>query len=432
LVAILLNLSREPTNIIMALSSFIPASPESDFPIQNLPYGVFSTHDEPRHRIGVAIGDYILDLSVITNTGVFDSEVTNAFQQPTLNKFMSLGRPHWKAARQVITRLLSSEESQLRDNQQLRQAAFRLQKDAIMHLPADIGDYTDFYSSKEHASNVGTMWRGKDNALMPNWLHLPVGYHGRASSVVVSGTDIRRPRGQSAIENKPFFTASKELDIELETAFFVGPGTNLGESMSVQDAHNHIFGMVLMNDWSARDIQRWEYVPLGPFLGKNFGTTISPWVVTMEALEPFLVQGPEQNPPPLPYLADVGPSSYDIDLEVEYRAHGASAPKIVSRSNFKYLYWSMKQQLVHHAISGCNMRPGDLLASGTISGPTKESWGSLLEISWKGTEPIDFGNGITRTFLQDGDVINLRGHCNGNGYKIGFGDCIGKILPSLE
>ncbi|CAM9264125.1 unnamed protein product, partial [Lampetra planeri] len=287
--------------------------------------------------------------------------------------------------------------------------------------------------SRDHATNVGIMFRGPDNALMPNWLHLPVGYHGRASSVVPSGTPIRRPHGQTRPhdDQPPVFGASRLLDFELEMAFFVGPGNRLGEPIAMERAQDHIFGMVLMNDWSARDIQKWEYVPLGPFLGKNFGTSISPWVVTMEALAPFTLPNAKQDPPPLPYLQHADPFSFDIHLSVGIHGEGMAEPAIVCKSNFKHMYWSMKQQLVHHAASGCNLRPGDLLASGTISGPEPGSFGSMLELSWKGTRSVDLGGGNTRKFLQDGDEVIITGHCQGQGYRVGFGACTGKVLPAL-
>ncbi|CAI5792784.1 fumarylacetoacetase [Podarcis lilfordi] len=392
--------------------SFIPADEDSDFPIQNLPYGVFSTKEQPRPRIGVAIGDQVLDLSAIKHLfdGPILSKQHHVFDQPTLNRFMALGWEAWTEARARLQKLLSHKEPTLRDNVELRKRAFVPQASAIMHLPAEIGDYTDFYSSRQHATNVGVMFRGMENALMPNWLHLPVGYHGRASSVVVSGTPIRRPLGQMRPDD--------------------GPGNKPGEAVPISEAHKHIFGMVLMNDWSARDIQKWEYVPLGPFLGKSFGTTISPWVVTMEALMPFALPNPIQDPRPLPYLCDDQPYTFDINLFVAIKGDGMSKPANICRSNFKHMYWTMKQQLAHHTINGCNLRPGDLLASGTISGPDPENFGSMLELSWKGTKAIDLGHGQSRKFLQDGDEVVITGYCQGNGYRVGFGECSGKVLPA--
>ncbi|XP_053574434.1 fumarylacetoacetase [Bombina bombina] len=414
--------------------SFIHVEKGSDFPIQNLPYGIFSTEDEPRHRIGVAIGDQILDLSVIKQlfTGPYMSGKQDVFNQPTLNSFMALGHNAWKEVRQVLQKLLAASEPLLRDNRELRSRAFVPQAKARLHLPANIGDYTDFYSSKDHATNVGIMFRGKDNALMPNWLHLPVGYHGRASSVVVSETPIRRPKGQTRPndDKPPIFEPCKLLDMELEMAFFVGPGNCLGDPIPIQKADEHIFGMVLMNDWSARDIQKWEYIPLGPFLSKNFATTISPWVVPMEALMPFVLPNPVQDPVPLPYLRDESNYTFNIDLSVSIQGEGMKEPVHICRSNFKYMYWTMKQQLAHHTITGCNVRPGDLLASGTISGPDPGSFGSLLELSWRGSKSIDLGNGQKRTFLQDGDTVIITGYCQGEGYRIGFGQCSGTIQPA--
>ncbi|EDV29672.1 Fumarylacetoacetase [Trichoplax sp. H2] len=412
--------------------SFLYVHKDSDFPIQNLPYGIFTSQDNARPRVGVAIGEHVLDLSVVQNlfTGPIMSKNAAVFNESSLNSFMGLGRDAWKEARATIQRLLAANEGIIRDDGKLRSKCLYSMADVQLHLPSRIGDYTDFYSSREHATNVGTMFRGKENALMPNWVHLPVGYHGRASSVVVSGTPIRRPCGQTRPDETkpPVFGACRLLDIELEMA---SPGNKLGEPIPSAKADDHIFGMVLMNDWSARDIQKWEYVPLGPFLGKNFGTTISPWVVTMEALEPFKCQNVQQDPQPLPYLCHDDPYSFDINLSVSLNVDGLSDPAVICRSNPKYLYWTMKQQLAHHTITGCNIQPGDLLASGTISGTTPDSLGSLLELSWKGTKPLDLGNGITRKFLQDGDEVIINGRCEGDGYHIGFGDCRGKILPAI-
>ncbi|TRY77615.1 hypothetical protein DNTS_005771 [Danionella cerebrum] len=371
-------------NFIM---SFVKIDENSDFSYHNLPYGIFSTAD---------------------NT--------------TLNAFMALGFDAWREARTILQKLLAADEPTLRDDVSLRSRAFVPQSAAIMHLPAEIGDYTDFYSSRDHATNVGIM------------LRLPVGYHGRASSVLVSGTPIRRPRGQMRPDptQPPVFGPSKQLDIELEMAFFVGKGNPLGEPIPVEKAHEYIFGMVLMNDWSARDIQAWEYVPLGPFLGKNFGTTISPWVVPMEALMPFAEANPVQDPVPLPYLQHDDPYTFNINLFAAVKGEGMQEPATICKSNFKHMYWSMKQQLAHHTVNGCNVRPGDLLASGTISGADPESFGSMLELSWRGTKSIDLGGGETRTFLKDGDQVTLTGFCEGRGYRVGFGECVGKILPALQ
>ncbi|KAL9958442.1 hypothetical protein ACROYT_G035454 [Oculina patagonica] len=416
--------------------SFIQVSPENHFPIQNLPYGIFSTSDNPRHRIGVAIGEYVLDLSEISDlfTGPLMSQRKSVLQEQTLNAFMGLGREAWKETRNTLQRILSSDEGVLRDNSDLQSRCLIPQNRVTMHLPANIGDYTDFYSSRNHATNVGTMFRGKDNALMPNWVHLPVGYHGRASSVVVSGTPVRRPVGQTRPDDTkpPVFGPCKLLDIELEMAFFCGPGNRLGEPITMDKAQEHIFGMVVMNDWSARDIQKWEYVPLGPFLAKNFSTTISPWVVTMDALQEFALPNPVQDPAPLPYLQHSDPYTFDVKLGVDLQCEGAKAPVTICSANLKHMYWTPKQQLVHHTVTGCNVRPGDLMGSGTISGETPDSYGSMLELSWKGTKPLDLGEGITRKFLQDGDEVIMTGYCQGNGYRVGFGECRGKILPALQ
>ncbi|KCV68331.1 fumarylacetoacetase [Fonticula alba] len=422
------------------LKSFVDVAPESDFPIQNIPFGIFSTEADATPRVGTAIGEFVVDLAALAAEGLFSCcstfgpEATAAFQSTTLNHYMSLGRPAWTEARRRIQQLLSIDEPTLRDNEALRARVLIHRTGVSMHMPARIGDYTDFYSSKEHATNVGIMFRGKDNALMPNWLHLPVGYHGRASSVVVTGTPLTRPSGQVLPMDAqvPVFSASKQVDIELEVAFLVGPSNKLGQPVPIERAHDHIFGLLLMNDWSARDIQRWEYVPLGPFLAKNFGTTVSPWVVTLEALEPFLTNGPAQtDPAPMPYLTYNGPATYDIQLEALLKPKESADYQRICLTNFKHLYWSMRQQLAHHTINGCNLQTGDLLASGTISGPTPESFGSLLELTWRGTNPIQFPDDVKRTFLQDGDSVVIRGAAQGDGFRIGFGDCEGTILPAV-
>uniref|UniRef100_A0A8C1TF26 Fumarylacetoacetase n=1 Tax=Cyprinus carpio TaxID=7962 RepID=A0A8C1TF26_CYPCA len=383
--------------------SFVKVEEKSDFSYHNLPYGVFSTPDNPRHRIGVAIGDQILDVSVIKHlfNGPALGHHQDVFEQPTLNAFMALGYDAWREARKCLQMLLAADESTLRDDVSLRSRAFVQQSSAMMHLPAEIGE-CESQTDKQYI-------------ILSCRLRLPVGYHGRASSVVVSKTPIRRPRGQMRPD-----------------AFFVGKGNKLGEPIPVEKAHEHIFGMVLMNDWSARDIQAWEYVPLGPFLGKNFGTTISPWVVTMEALMPFVEPNPLQDPAPLPYLHHDEPYMFNINLFVTVKGEGMREAATICKSNFKYMYWSMKQQLAHHTVNGCNVRPGDLLASGTISGPDPESFGSMLELSWRGSKTIDLGEGETRTFLKDGDEVTLSGYCEGSGYRVGFGLCQGKILPALQ
>lgn len=416
----------------MPLKSFIEVHPNSDFPIQNLPYGVFSTKLNQKPRVGTRIGDWVVDLSVIDEEKLFDKQY-GFFVDPTLNRFMSAGRDVWREVRQRLISLLSSDSSPLK-NDAMRSRVFLPAKEIQMHLPVDIGDYTDFYASREHATNVGIMFRGKENSLMPNWLHLPVGYHGRASSVILSGEDIRRPRGQvlPANESSPQFMPSRSLDFELEMGFFIGTGNERSEPISIDRAHEHIFGMVLLNDWSARDIQAWEYQPLGPFLAKNFATSISPWVVTMDALEPFRVAGPRQEPTPLPYLQTDSAYGYDIQLEVTLQSESMDMPHTISKSNMKYLYWNIVQQLTHHTVTGCNMRTGDLCGTGTISGPTKDSFGSMLELTWRGEKPITLPNGETRKFLQDGDTVTMKGYCQGDGYRVGFGDVSAKVLPALS
>ncbi|XP_030764907.1 fumarylacetoacetase [Sitophilus oryzae] len=418
------------------MKSFIKYPKYSDFPIENLPYGVFSIESDTVPKIGVAIGDLILNLNEISHLfqGPQLKKKQYVFKESSLNAFMGLGQPAWKEARETIQKLLSENEPLLRDNAQLREKAFVPQSKATMHLPAKIGDYTDFYSSIHHATNVGVMFRDKNNALMPNWKYLPVGYHGRASSVVISGTPIYRPHGQTlAIEGAPpVFGPCKLMDFELEMAFFVGTPNNLGEPISISNAHKHIFGFVIMNDWSARDIQKWEYVPLGPFTAKNLGTTISPWVVTTLALEPFICENFPQDPEPFPYLKHSDKFNFDINLQVDITPKDSNVSTTVCRSNFKYLYWTVKQQLVHHTITGCNVNPGDLMGSGTISGDASDSFGSLLELSWKGTKPISLNDGTQRKFLQDGDTVTMRAFCEGDDYNIGFGVCAGQLLPAKK
>jgi fumarylacetoacetase len=414
------------------LRSFIPVDPASDFPIQNLPYGVFSTSALPAPRVGVAIGDYVLDLWELAQDCRIDVVEPAVFAAAALNPFMALGPKVWSKTRARISELLRHDHPELRENDELRQRALVPLADAKLHLPFAVSGYTDFYSSKEHATNVGVMFRGKDNALQPNWLHMPIGYNGRASTVVVSGTKVRRPRGQlkPPTAEPPSFGPCKRLDFELEMGVVVGQPSAMGEMLSEAQAEAMIFGFVLLNDWSARDIQQWEYVPLGPFQAKAFATSISPWVVTREALEPFRLQGPVQDPVPLPYLRQARPNNYDLELDVALRAADMNDGLRICRTNFKYMYWSSVQQLVHHASSGCAMNVGDLLGSGTISGPEKDQRGSLLEISWNGTEPIELAGGIKRTFLEDGDSLVMRGWCQGDGYRVGFGEVEGTIVAA--
>ncbi|MBR0869618.1 fumarylacetoacetase [Bradyrhizobium tropiciagri] len=414
------------------LRSFIDVAPTSDFPIQNLPYGVFSSKDGLAPRVGVAIGDYVLDLWELEQDSRLDVGPLGVFSQPSLNAFMALGPKVWSATRARISELLRSDHPELRDNRELRARALVPMADVTLHMPFAVSGYTDFYSSKEHATNVGVMFRGKDNALQPNWLHMPIGYNGRASTVVVSGTKVRRPRGQlkPPTAEVPSFGACKRLDFELEMGVVVGQASPMGEMLTEEQAEAMIFGFVILNDWSARDIQQWEYVPLGPFQAKAFATSISPWVVTREALEPFRLPGPAQQPEPLAYLKQTQPNNYDMQLDVGLRAGAMNAAKTICSTNFKYMYWSSVQQLVHHASSGCAMNVGDLLGSGTISGPEKHQRGSLLEISWNGTEPVELANGVTRSFLEDGDSLVMRGWCQGDGYRVGFGEVEGTIVAA--
>lgn len=418
------------------LKSFIETDSESHFPIQNLPYGVARSRESGEVFICTAIGDYVLNLAELEKAGVFDGpelDGKRVFSERTLNSFMSMGRAAWMEARTVISNLLSADEPTLRDNEQLRDLVLIPQSEVEMLLPVQIGDYTDFYSSEQHAFNVGTMFRGAENALKPNWKHLPVGYHGRASSVVVSGTELHRPQGQILSDDgeTPVFSASKLLDFELEMGFLAGPGNALGDPIPVGKAKDHIFGLMLVNDWSARDIQKWEYQPLGPFLAKNWATSVSPWIVTLDALEPLRTDGPEQDPEPLPYLrTDDG--WYDINLEVYLQGEKMDEPHRIVDSNYRNLYWSMNQQLAHQTVTGCNVRSGDLYASGTISGKTEDSYGSMLELSWKGEKPLSFPNGEERTFLKDGDTVTMKGYGQADGYRIGFGEVTGKILPPKD
>ncbi|MEO0896701.1 MAG: fumarylacetoacetase [Bacteroidota bacterium] len=398
----------------------------SDFSIHNIPFGIFSTADRSI-RAGVAIGEYILDLQAVSELGVFDFD-TSVFKERTLNSFISLGKSMTARVRTDIQAWLIDDHSPLADKEGL----FVKQADAKMHMPVHVGDYTDFYSSIEHATNVGKMFRDPANALLPNWKHLPVGYHGRASSIVVSGTDIRRPKGQLKPNptEGPVYQPSARMDFELEMAFVIGKESPLGQPLSTAAASDYIFGMVLFNDWSARDIQKWEYVPLGPFLGKNFASSISPWIVTMEALAPFQIAGPVQEPAVLPYLKYEGNQNYDIHLEVALSPEGGEETTIC-QSNFKYMYWNMVQQLAHHTVNGCNVRVGDMLASGTISGKDEQSYGSMLELSWAGSKEIPLANGETRKFIQDGDTISMRGYAAKDGKRVGFGEVSGKLLPAI-
>ncbi len=396
----------------------------TDFPIQNLPYGVFSQDDGPR-RVGVAIGEMILDLTAAEAAGLLRPAPTPVFDGGTLNALMARPPDDWSRTRAAVAALLDAEAGPRDDLVLLRQDAVR------MHMPVFVRGFTDFYASKEHATNVGSMFRDPENALLPNWLHIPIGYNGRASTVVVSGTGIRRPLGQikGPDDAAPRLGPTARLDIELELGALVGTPSPMGQPISVARAQEMIFGFVLLNDWSARDVQVWEYQPLGPFQAKAFGTTISPWIVTRETLEPYRVPTPERRTPLLPYLREEGDFNYDIRLEIDIAPAGGT-PRTVSRTNARHLYYAAAQQLAHHAISGCAMETGDLLGSGTISGPDRDSYGSLLEITWNGRDPLDLG-GVRRGFLEDGDMVRLRGWCEG-AVRIGFGACEGTILPAPE
>src|SRR5436305_6512631 len=414
------------------LRSFIDVPVDSHFPIENLPFGAFQPKGG-NARVGVAIGDLIVDLSVLEELGHFRSsefQGQKVFSEDSLNSFLALGRPAWRKAREILQDLLSADTPTLRDDARLREKMFHAQKDVAMKLPVRIGNYTDFYSSYHHAHNVGTMLRGPENALMPNWKWLPVAYHGRASSVVVSGMDVRRPQGQIKPPDAaaPMFGPTKSLDYELEMAFLIGPGNSLGEPVPIDRAADHIFGLVLMNDWSARDIQAWEYQPLGPFLAKNFCTSISPWVVTLDALDPFRKPLPPQDPEPLSYLKSKNDFTFDIQLEARLSTSKMDVPQIITRTNFQNLYWSISQQLAHHTVNGCNLQPGDLLASGTISGPTEESRGCMLELTWRGQNPLKLPDAQTRKWLEDGDTLSITGWCQGEGYRVGFGEVSGRIV----
>ncbi len=413
--------------------TWLEVAENSDFPIQNIPFGVFLTRDDII-TIGTRIGDFAIDLGALHQLGYFEGIplTEDIFLQDTLNDFISDGKKTWRAVRNRISEIFDVDNTSLQNNQE-HQAVVLFSMDEIeMKLPVQIGDYTDFYSSKEHATNVGTMFRDPENALMPNWLHIPVGYHGRSSTIIPSGTPIRRPLGQQFPKgaDKPIFGPSRLVDFELEMAFITTDANTLGEPVSIEDAEDYIFGMVLFNDWSARDIQKWEYVPLGPFLAKNFASSISPWIVTMDALEPFRVESPKQDPQPFPYLQQTGKHSFDIHLEVAIQPENKESTT-VSKSNFKYMYWTMAQQLAHHTINGCIVNSGDMMGSGTISGPTPDSYGSMLELSWQGTKPVPLNDGETRKFIEDNDTVILTGYCQKNGVHVGFGEVSTKLLPAL-
>jgi fumarylacetoacetase len=414
--------------------SWLDVPKNSDFPIQNIPFGVFITKDDVV-TIGTRIGDYAIDLGAMQQLGYFDGiELTDdMFMQDTLNDFISDGKKTWRLVRNRIAEIFDIENTSLQNNTKNREIIIFTLDEIEMQLPVLIGDYTDFYSSKEHATNVGKMFRDPENALLPNWLHIPVGYHGRSSTIVPSGIPVHRPMGQTLPngETNPVFGPSKLVDFELEMAFITTDANIMGEQIPVDEAEDHIFGMVLFNDWSARDIQKWEYVPLGPFLAKNFASSISPWIVTMDALEPFRTQAPEQNPKPLPYLQQENPTTFDIKLQVSIQPENGSET-IISNSNFKYMYWTMAQQLAHHTVNGCRINSGDMMGSGTISGPTEDSFGSMLELTWGGKNPLKLNDGTERKFIQDFDTVIMRGHCQNDEIRIGFGEVQSKLLPPMK
>lgn len=414
------------------LRSWVDVPAGSDFPIQNLPFGIFKTNNLSA-RVGVRIGDHVLDLKTLFVLGYMENlpfELAD-FDNEFLNSLMKKGKKGTRELRNRISKLLSTEHDDLQKNAHHVEQVLIPVEQVEMCMPVQIGDYTDFYSSKEHATNVGIMFRDPANALLPNWLWIPVGYHGRASSVILSGQEIYRPKGQIKPDPNadPIYAPCRNLDFELETAFITYDGKPLGDSISTAEAEEYIFGMVLFNDWSARDIQTWEYVPLGPFLAKNFASSISAWVVTLDALDPFRVDTPEQVHHEMSYLNFEGKKSYDINLEVLIKPEN-SDETVVSKSNFKYMYWNMAQQLAHHTVNGCNVRCGDLMGSGTISGPTEDSYGSMLELAWKGTKPLKMKDGSERKFIMDHDTVIMRGKCEKDGVRIGFGEVSTKVLPA--
>jgi len=414
--------------------SWLETPQNSDFPIQNIPFGVFLTKENVV-TVGSRIGDFAIDLGALQQLGYFDGiELTDdVFMQDTLNDFISDGKKTWRLVRNRIADIFDAENATLRDNKKHRDVVIFKMEDVEMQLPVFIGDYTDFFSSREHATNTGKMFRDPANALLPNWLHIPVAYHGRSSTIVPSGIPVHRPMGQTLPngETQPIFGPSKLVDFELETAFITTDANIMGENIPVGETEDYIFGMVLFNDWSARDIQKWEYVPLGPFLAKNFASSISPWIVTMDALEPFRCASPKQeDPKPLPYLQQKGDHAFDINLEVAIKPE-TTEETIVSKSNFKHLYWTMSQQLAHHTINGCRINSGDMMGSGTISGPTEDSFGSMLELTWGGQNPIKMKDGSERKFINDRDTVIIRGFCQNDEIRIGFGEVSSKLLPPI-
>lgn len=413
-----------PTN-----NSWLDIQADSDFTIHNIPFGIYCDAQVP-HRACSAIGEYVIDLYELAVAACIDTN-PSVLNTAHLNAFIALGKSHTAEVRTTIQNLLSITNTRLQNDASLKQKVFKKQNTVTMLMPVRVGDYTDFYSSIDHATNIGTMIRDPKNALMPNWKHLPVGYHGRASSVSVSGHSFHRPKGQQkpADSDMPVYGPTKALDIELETAFVIGKASQMGDSVSTAEADDYIFGMVLFNDWSARDIQTWEYVPLGPFLAKNFASTISPWIVTLEALEPFRTKGYVQEPKVLPYLTYEGDKNLDIHLDVFLQTEKGAVDRIC-HSNYKYMYWTMEQQLAHHTVNGCNIQVGDLMGSGTISGPDPSEYGSLMELTWRGTKPIKISDGTERKYVNDGDTIVIKGYCEKDGIRLGFGECKATVLPA--
>ena len=416
-----------------ALTSWVEVNENSDFPIQNLPFGIIQVNgDSP--RVASRIGDFSIDLKTLFVLGYMDNMpfTLEDFDTNTLNEMMMKGKTGTRILRDRLSKLFSTEHDDLQKNEHHVSQILIPMAQVKMLMPIYTRDYTDFYSSEQHAFNVGCLFRDPDNALLPNWKHIPVGYHGRASSIIISGQDIYRPKGQKKppTADVPVFGQSNLLDFELETVFFTYQGKPLGDTISTNEADDFIFGMALFNDWSARDIQGWEYVPLGPFLGKSFASCISPWIVTIDALEPFRIAGPKQdNPKILPYLEYKDDKHIDINLDVIIQPENGDE-NIVGQSNYKYMYWNMNQQLAHHTVNGCNINCGDAMGSGTISGPEKGMYGSMLEISWKGTKPFQMSDGTERKFINDGDTVIMRGFSEKDGVRIGFGEVATKVLPT--
>ncbi len=411
--------------------SWIEVPPNSDFPIQNIPFGVFLTKENVV-TVGTRIGDSAIDLGALQQLGYFSGiELTDdMFMQDTLNDFISDGKKTWRLVRNRIAEIFDESNPKLRDNESHKSIIIFKIDEVEMQLPVLIGDYTDFYSSKIHASNVGKMIRTEENALLPNWPQMPIAYHGRSSTIIPSGIPVHRPLGQTLPPDAttPVFGASRSVDFELETAFITTDANIMGEMIPINEAEDYIFGMVLLNDWTARDIQKWEYMPLGPLLSKNFATSISPWIVTMDALEPFRIASPKQNPSPLPYLQQKGKHSFDINLEVAIQPE-KTEPTVVSKSNFKHMYWTMNQQLTHHTSNGCRINSGDMMGSGAISGPTPDSYGSMLELTWGGEKPLKLEDGSERKFINDNDTVIIKGFCENSQVRIGFGEVSSKLLP---